>query len=69
MIAAPTGPADREPAMQKMYDDEASETVTPNRPLVAPGKPAGPNDGPTLTDGARDGSEPVRNSHPLPNRP
>jgi hypothetical protein len=42
-------PGNREPSMEKALD-ETRQPITPNSPIVDPGKPVGPNDGPVLTD-------------------
>jgi hypothetical protein len=49
--AKPGVPGNREPSMEKALE-ETRQPITPGSPVVDPGKPVGPNDGPVLTDGA-----------------
>jgi len=50
-----TTPGNRQPSIDKAIQ-ETSRTLAPADPIVDPGKPVGPNEGPTLTDGNESGA-------------
>ena len=48
-------PGNREPQMQEAIE-ETRKTITGADPMVDPGLPVGPNDGPTITTGTEKGA-------------